>query len=181
MKYLLYIFLVIVLISLGLVVPEICSVRKEVRERKRINLTLCQSQLRAIYQDLKAYADQHGGRFPTKLSDLVRAGYETQDIFVCPNSNDDYIPPGTPATRMAAEMDGLNRLNRGSYEYYGANLTESSPPESVLIAELAENHAPLGGHVLYLNGNVVLLTPKDLETARRLLRDRKTSISTTEP
>ena len=141
-------------------------------------MTLCESQLHAIYYDLKVYADQHVGRFPPKLSDLVRSGYETQDIFVCPNSNDDYIALGTPTTKMAADMDGPSRV---SYKYYGANLTESSPSESVLIAEPPENHAPLGGHVLYLNGNVVLLNPKDLQEVRGLLQHRKTSVSTAGP
>jgi hypothetical protein len=142
MKNLLRIFVVIALILVGWVAYGVYLGWEKGRERSRENLMTCESQLRAIYQDLKAYADQHGGRFPTKLSDLVRAGYETQDIFVCPNGNDAYIAMGTPTTKMAADMD---KLSRGSYEYYGAKLTESSPPDSILITEPPENHAPFRG------------------------------------
>jgi len=153
-------------------------IRSKKAERNKLNLDCCRVQLGAIYLDLKAYADHHGGKFPVKLSDLVREGYETQDIFVCPNSNDDYIAPGTPAAKMAADMDGPDR---GSYEYYGGNLTESSQPESVLIAERPENHAPSGGHILYLNGKIVFLDTQNLQEVRGLLQHRKTPVSTTEP
>jgi hypothetical protein len=175
MKRLFYIFLTIALMALGW---EMWGVDRRANEKNSLNLMTCRSQLGAIYLDLKAYADHNGRKFPAELSDLVREGYERQDIFVCPNSNDDYIEPGTPAAKMAADMDGPNR---GSYEYYGVNLTESSPPESVLIAERPENHAPLGGHVLYLSGKIAFLGPKDLQEVRGLLQLRKTSVSTTEP
>jgi hypothetical protein len=159
---------------------EVWDQYRELSEKKHNNLMLCHSQLGAIYLDLKAYADQHTGHFPAKLSDLVRGGYETQDIFVCPNSDDDYIALGRPAAKMATdEMDGPHR---SSYEYYGASLTESSSPESVLIAESPANHAPSGGHVLRVNGNIEFLNPADLERVRGLLQQRNnTPASTTGP
>jgi hypothetical protein len=177
MKRPLYTLLVAVLLIVGW---EVWDQYREASEKKRVIVMICRSQLGAIYPDLKAYADQHGGHFPAKLSDLVRGGYETQDLFVCPNSDDEYIALGTPTTIMAAEMD--DGAHRGSYEYYGVNLTKSSPPDSVLIAESPANHAPSGGHVLYLNGNIDFLNPTDLRRVRDVLEQRNNApASTTEP
>jgi len=131
-------------------------------ERKRENLDVCRIQLAQIYKDLKAFANDHEGRFPPKLSDLVLGGYEDQDIFVCPNSNDTYINRGTPTTQMANRMNGPDR---GSYKYCGTGLTESSPPNSILVIEAPENHAPDGGHVVYLDGNIVFRNSEALKNA----------------
>ena len=132
--------------------------RKQIAER---NLAVCKSQLVGIYSELKAYADQHGGRFPSRLSDLILEGYERNpELFECPNSND---PPiyGNTTAEIATEM---NRPGHDSYRYYGNGLTENSPPDSILIAEPPENHAPLDGNVVLLNGEIRSLGPADLQS-----------------
>jgi hypothetical protein len=132
--------------------------RRKIPER---NLAVCKSQLVLIYSELKAYADQHGGRFPSKLSDLIVEGYDSNpNLFVCPNSNDLFVNANTRAGE-AAEM---NRPGHDSYRYYGYGLTESSPPDSILIAEPPENHASLDGHVALLNGEIHSLDPSELRS-----------------
>jgi hypothetical protein len=134
---------------------------KHRRERQEQNVVVCKSQLVQIYSELKAYADQHGGRFPPKLSDLILEGYETMPgLFECPNSNDLFVN-AAPAAAEAAEMD---RPGHDSYRYFGNGLMESSPADSILIAEPPENHAPLDGHVVLLSGEVHSESPEELRS-----------------
>jgi len=152
-------FLAALLVLVGLALlwwMDGVSERREVSER---NIVVCRSQLSQIYTELKAYADHHGGHFPTKLSDLVLVGYERNpNLFQCPNGNDLPVNADT-LVNEAAEMD---RPGHGSYKYYGNGLTESSPSDSILIAEPPENHAPLDGHVVFLNGEIHSLSPSEL-------------------
>lgn len=148
-------------------------------ERRRENLDTCRAQLGQIYKDLRAYADHHQARFPPRLSDLVSDGYENQDIFICPNSyTDNYIQLGTPSTQMANLMNGPNRA---SYKYLGNGLSEGSPPNAILVIEAPENHAPDGGHVVYVDGSIVFLSEQALGKALESFTEPPERSATSQP
>jgi hypothetical protein len=115
-------------------------------------------QMAHIYSDLKLYADQHGGQFPAKLSDLVIDGYETDPSWFH-HQRDTVDVRLWSATRaqQAAIVEGPYFT---SYYYFGSGLSLRNSPDTVL---LAENPVDIirpddnKNHVVDVDGQIVIV------------------------
>lgn len=85
---------------------------------------------------LKLYASEHKGKFPSDLDELVEGAYvEDESVFDCPASGH------------------IGDSQEPDY-HYTTGYTISSPSDTAIVFDKSANHKS-GGHVLYLNGNVV--------------------------
>jgi len=104
----------------------------------------CSNNLRQIGMACTAYAAEHNGRYPERLSELYSDFVPNLDVFVCPSTGDKILSPD--------EIDA-----KTSYEYYGAALnasTAAAPPyEAILACDKAGNHRR-GKNILYVDGHI---------------------------
>lgn len=119
----------------------------------RINTTRggCGANLRSIGQAIQMYANDHDGRYPATLEEVV-AGHYAPDvrIFLCPGSGDTPAQGATHAGLTADLMAGGHL----SYVYVGGGLTQKSDSSIVIAYEHPTHHQSKGGNVLFADGHV---------------------------
>ena len=131
----------------------------------------CASNMRQIGQALEIWASEHGGRFPDQLSDLLEEDL-TASVFTCPSTKD--TPASGATTRAIA-----NNLTVGghlSYIYLGKGLTIHATPDTVLLYEPITNHQNRGMNVLFADGHVDFLQPKDVQPLLRQVANHVTPV-----
>lgn len=99
----------------------------------------CTAHLHQIGSACNAYAAEHDGRYPERLSELYPRYLPDLNVFVCPKTGDKIA--------SADEIDA-----KTSYEYRGAGLREWGPGD-VLACDKPGNHRS-GKNVLYADGHV---------------------------
>ncbi len=117
--------------------------------RERANRVKCASNMRQMGQGVLLYANDHKGKYPEMLGDLVEADLNWQ-VFVCPDVNTQPPPPDVqrdPKKRAA----WINQ--NASYVYLGGNMNGNLPADRILMYE-KENHGPQGLNVLFNDGHV---------------------------
>jgi prepilin-type N-terminal cleavage/methylation domain-containing protein len=125
--------LVFVVIIICIIIVLLTPFIKDIRNKAKI--IACEENLEKIGLGLRLYASEHQEKFPPNLGELIEDGYvESERSFDCPSSQ----RAGT-----AGDPD----------YHYVTGYTVSSPSESVLIFDKAENHKE-GKHVLYINGDI---------------------------
>jgi prepilin-type processing-associated H-X9-DG protein len=128
------------------------------RAREAANRIKCASNMRQIGLGLKLYANEFGGReykYPPDLAHVLVSQDITADVFVCPSSNDDRMPQGTPVAQYAQ----LLQHGSGCCSYiYVPGLTDSAPADAVLLYEPIANHDGDGANFLFADGHVDWLT-----------------------
>jgi prepilin-type processing-associated H-X9-DG protein len=126
---------VLIVLVFTLVVPAI---------KEEASKTACLANLKMIGMACNAYAAEHNGRYPERLSELHPTYVPDLDVFVCPTTG---AKIGSPQ-----EID-----SKTSYEYRGAALnasTAAEPPyEAILACDKPGNHRR-GKHILYADGHV---------------------------
>jgi prepilin-type N-terminal cleavage/methylation domain-containing protein len=105
------------------------------RMRARADVIKCSANVRLLSLALHMYAADHDDAFPPDLGSLYPGYVKAESVFDCPASK---------FTGTAARSD---------YEYI-SGLSESSPPEEVIIYDRDGNHGGLGRNVVRVNGSV---------------------------
>ena len=118
--------------------------------RTPANIPKCGSNLRQLGQAMVLYANDHQGRYPDTMGDLLEEDI-TLTVFICPASNDQAATTA-PTTQAAA----ANLLAGGhlSYIYLGKGTIGTPPANRVLAYEPLANHQNTGMNVLYGDGHV---------------------------
>ena len=109
----------------------------------------CASNLRQIGLATLMYANEHGGRFPDRLEDLLAEDINP-DVFVCPLSNDTAIVAPTTqqaGLRLSAEPGHV------SYIYVGKGLTDKADAKVLVAYERIAHHGD-GLNMLFADGQV---------------------------
>jgi hypothetical protein len=122
----------------------------------------CGDHLRRIGQAMFLYADDHGGKFPAAIADLVDQGLSPKD-FVCPDSHDTVAQVGPTAQATGTNIQSGGHL---SYVILGQSFTYPAPRDAVLAYDPPEHHQNQGIHVLLGDGSVVWV---DIRQARLIL------------
>jgi len=107
-----------------------------------VDLSPCTKKLEGAYAFLQAYADDHKGKFPTRVMDLVPRYHSDVTPFQCPVAGD--------GTRLYESNPGL---------------TVDSPPDTPLLFDRADNHEG-GRNVLLVSGDVVFMSEADFQAAK---------------
>ena len=106
------------------------------RIRTRAELVTCEENLQKIGLGLKLYANEHQGKFPPSLSELIEDGYvEDERVFDCPSNR--YIGD-------VLEPD----------YHYTTGHSISSSSDTAIVFDKITNHRD-GKHVLYISGDIV--------------------------
>jgi prepilin-type processing-associated H-X9-DG protein len=104
----------------------------------------CMAHLHRIGTACNAYAAEHNGRYPERLSELYPEYVPNLKVFVCPSTHVKITSPD--------EID-----SKTSYEYYGAALNASTAAKPLGRAILAcdkDGHHRHGKNILYADGHV---------------------------
>ncbi|HEV8606386.1 MAG TPA: DUF3352 domain-containing protein [Tepidisphaeraceae bacterium] len=117
--------------------------------RENANRVKCASNMRQMGQGVLLYANDHKGKYPQTLGDLVEADIPWQAV-VCPEVNTP--PPQQDVQRDPKKLAAWINQN-ANYVYLGANMNGNLPAERILMYEKA-NHGPGGLNVLFNDGHV---------------------------
>ncbi len=121
------------------------------RARETANRVKCAANMKSIAMALLMDANEHRGRFPAKLGDLLKTQDITVASFVCP-SGDTTVPPdlmGANADAKAAWVEA-----NGDYVYLGGGKTASIGAEAILVYEKPGHHGNDGINILFGDGHV---------------------------
>ena len=120
---------VIIAIFISLLTPFI----NKIRIKRKV--VACEENLQEIGLGLKLYANEHDGKFPPGLRELVEGGYiEDENVLDCPAS---------------AHAGGVTEPDY----HYTTGYTVSSPSDIAIVFDKAGNHKD-GGHTLYISGEI---------------------------
>ncbi len=129
-------------VMLGILLPSLN------RARTTANRVKSASNLRQIGMGCALYANEHRGKYPPDLAELVK----TQDlgamVFVHPDS-DKRPPVGAPMAELAPWV-----MANSDYVYVGAGKTSSSAPDDVLAYERPGINGNDGINTLFADGHV---------------------------
>ncbi len=109
----------------------------------------CQSNLHQIGVAIQMYAQDHRGRYPATLGEVLASEDISAQAFVCPASPDEAAVG--PTTRAVAA--GLTACGHCSYVYAGRGLTDATATAAAVVCyEPPANHGD-GGNVLFGDGH----------------------------
>jgi prepilin-type processing-associated H-X9-DG protein len=132
-------------LAISILLPSLC------RSSETANRVKCASNLRQIGQSIQIYAESHGGQYPDSLATLLLTTDLAAECLVCPSSNDEKSPGGTPA-EQAANLQSRGHL---SYIYLGNALTRTTATSTTPVAyEPLTNHEDDGTNILFGDGHV---------------------------
>lgn len=121
------------------------------RSRKSANgdHDACRHNMKQLIFAELMYADDHGGKFSERLSDLYPEYINHPDVFRCPSA-------GGPKIERKEDIDSLTNyvLREG--------LTTASPPDEVLIYEPPSNHGKDDEFAAFVNGDVRWLSEAEI-------------------
>ena len=116
----------------------------------RSNRVKCQSNLREIGQGLLLYANDHGGRYPQRLDELISTADISPQVFVCPSSNDQWAT-GQTTQQIVADF---GKAGRCSYVFLAAGMNSASVPANFVVAyEPVDDHEKEGANFLFGDGH----------------------------
>jgi prepilin-type processing-associated H-X9-DG protein len=122
----------------------------------------CGAHLRALGQQILLYANDHHGRYPDSLADLLKYAVDgdanprgASEMFICPASND--IAADGAVTQAVA--DALEQPGHLSYIYAGSGLTNKTVTDQTVVMYEPLSHHHNGINVLFGDGSVAF-TPE---------------------
>lgn len=119
--------------------------------KERANRVKCASDMRQMGQGCLLYANDHRGKYPQTLGELVTDADMNPQVFVCPSGNTDAPTPDL----MRDPKKGAAWVNQNAdYVYLGAAMNPNMPADRMLIYEKPENHEHQGRNVLFNDGHV---------------------------
>ena len=148
------VFLTLQFVFLICVVSVLCSIFWPGGSRRERTEQLERGDLVNIYGMLCQHARCNSGRFPDSFTDLATEGILTNpEVLVSPFGSGE-SSTGSTTREVIAQIQDPRHV---TYLYYGRGITTSSPPDSVLVTDLPDNHKDYGGGgcVLYRDGRVV--------------------------
>lgn len=117
------------------------------RSRETANRIKCRSNVGELAKAARIHAQEHAGRFPDTLGQLVQDD-EWNSLYVCPSGTCESIPRETPLAEKARLIDA----GQTSYGYLGRGLTLPLPDDTPIIVEPAVNHAGEGLNIGFADG-----------------------------
>jgi prepilin-type processing-associated H-X9-DG protein len=120
------------------------------RARETANRVKCAANLRTMGQGLLLYANDHKGKYPLSIGELLTLQLPLE-IFVCPSSGKS-VPANIVNADLQTQMTWVN--DNGDYVYMGANKTSSARASEIIVYERADDHGQQGINILYGDGHV---------------------------
>lgn len=114
-------------------------------------------------------ANEHGGAFPASLHEILETEDITEEVFVCPASND--TPAFGPNTR--AVLDDFDRPGHCSYIYLGKGLSINSDPGTPVLYDSPTIHQS-GMNVLFADGHAEFCPGTDSQAILNAIAVRST-------
>ncbi|HEY8665921.1 MAG TPA: H-X9-DG-CTERM domain-containing protein [Tepidisphaeraceae bacterium] len=121
------------------------------------NWAKCGSNLRQIGQAMMLYANEHHGKYPDMIEELLDEDFGAE-ILVCPSTNDTKAI-GATTQAIAANVATPGHL---SYIYLGKGFTSQCLPNTVLCYEPVTNHGD-GSNVLFGDGHVEFMSAAQMK------------------
>lgn len=115
-----------------------------------MNTAACASNLHQIGLGILLYQQDHGGRYPDTLGELVELEGISPACLTCPAADDE--PATGPTTRaVVADLVAGGHL---SYVYVGRGLTDNTVADDTVVCyEPLANHSGAGMNVLFGDGH----------------------------
>lgn len=127
------------------------------RARQQALVCRCLANLRQIGLAMELYADGHAGNYPPNLDVLVKQGYVTTNVLVCPAAT--------------------SQSNGFSYTYIPVQSRRSDSGD-ILVYEPLTNHGGQSGNVVFVGGRVEHLTAAQHQAAIGQTRSNLSEVAT---
>jgi hypothetical protein len=132
------------------------------RTRAARDRSICLSNVRQVGQAILLYAQEHQGRFPDTLEQVILTQDITAECFICPGSDIDKAEGKTP------EGQARHLHDHCSYVYHGKGLTTATAPTRPILCEPLTNHEVAGMTILFADGTAEFFpTDKAVEILQR--------------
>lgn len=128
----------------------------------------CSSNMRQIGLAMIMYANQHNGKFPDSLHEILETQDITPGVFVCPSSNEVRAMGAT----ARAELDDFDRPGRCSYIYLGKGLTDQCDFGTAVLYEPPSIHHG-GMNVLFADGHVEFFGGPNAQSILKSIANRQ--------
>jgi prepilin-type processing-associated H-X9-DG protein len=123
------------------------------RARETANRVKCASNMKQIGSALLLYSNENQNQYPPDLETLLKTQDISSAVFVCPTGSD----TPAPGADNAAQAKNLSAGGHLSYVYVGKGMTNSEPPDKVVLYENPGAHGGDGMNVLFGDGHVEFL------------------------
>jgi prepilin-type processing-associated H-X9-DG protein len=119
------------------------------RARETANRVKCASNERQIGQACLLFANDHQGKYPANITDMLSEDI-TPEVFLCPSAST--ALPANYKSMSPADL-GTWLTDHGDYVYVGAGMTSASGAQEVVVYEKPEDHHQ-GMNILFGDGHV---------------------------
>jgi prepilin-type processing-associated H-X9-DG protein len=136
------------------------------RARETANRVKCASNMRQIGQGILLYANDHKGKYPDNLGQLVVAEDLTAQVFVCPSGSKN-VPMDIIRAPKDQQGDWVNQ--HSDYIYLGAGKKNSIAADVITLYEKSQDHGNAGMNLLFGDGHVEFMT---MPVAWKMLQDQ---------
>jgi len=136
----------------SILLPSLCA------PRETANRVKCAANLKQIGNALMLFAQEHDGKYPDQLSELVATEDLTPNVFVCPSGTAESSTASTPA-EIATD---LAKPEHNSFIYLKQNLGKA---DQAIVCESLKDHDEDGMNILYGDFHVEFIShrPTDLK------------------
>ncbi len=124
----------------SMLLPNLC------KSSETANRVKCASNMKQIGIALKMFADEHQGRYPDQLSELIATEDLTPSVFICPSGTAE----ASTATSQAQLAADLLDPKHSSYIYIKQN---AGMADLAVVIEFLKNHDQDGMTVLFGDGH----------------------------
>jgi prepilin-type processing-associated H-X9-DG protein len=119
------------------------------RGGERSNRVRCSSNLRQIGMGIELYANDHQGKYPDDIQELIVKADIHPEVLICPSS----IHEKATGATIAEAAENARKDLHYSYIYLGKGLVKPVNPELVIAYERPGNHDSDGMNVLFGDGH----------------------------
>jgi len=147
-----FVVLGVVFLLGSILLPSMC------KSRETANRVKCASNMKQIGNALMMFANEHGGKYPDKLSDLVATEGLTTSVFVCPSSSAESSTATTP-DQIGTDLADPKYC---SYVYVKEN---AGKEDKAVLYEALDDHEKVGMSILFGDGHCDFFQTRSLNAA----------------
>ena len=139
------------------------------RARETANRVKCASNMRQIGQGILLYSNDHRGKYPDDLGELMKSQGDllTLEVFTCPSGD---VEPPAEVANGTAEKKFAWAKSESPFTYVGKGMKNSADANLLVLYEREDDHGGDGMNMLFADGSVEWYA---METAKQIIQAGK--------
>ena len=130
------------------------------QSKERANRVKCANNMRQMGQGVLFYSNDHRGKYPPTLGELVTEADISWQVFLCPSGN---TQPPPPDVQRDPKKAAAWVVQNADYVYLGATMNPNMPADTILMYEKPDHHGGQGQNVLFNDGHCEWMNVANLQ------------------